>query len=67
MANGTGLTLGEVRTVQTGDVLVQPTSREEFALAAGGDGGGGGEPTSFEGGKVTVTAQTTVVYNGTST
>lgn len=66
MANGTGLTLGEVRTVQTGDISVQPTRQEEFALAAGGDGGGGGEPTSFEGGKVSVTAQATVVYNGTN-
>ncbi|PSQ09886.1 hypothetical protein BRC93_11890 [Halobacteriales archaeon QS_5_70_15] len=67
-ANGTGLELAGVRTVGTGDVSVQPDRREDFALARAGDGGaGGGAPTSFESGKVTVSAQVTVVYNATTT
>ena len=64
-ANGTGLELGGVRTVRTGDVSVRPDRREDVAFATGGDGGGG-VPTSFEGGQVTVSAQATVVYNATS-
>lgn len=66
-ANGTGLSLAGVRTVQTADVSLQPIRQQEFALAAAGDGGsGGGVPTSFESGKVTVSAQVTVVYNATA-
>ncbi|MFC6940826.1 SIMPL domain-containing protein [Salinirubellus sp. GCM10025818] len=65
-ANGTGLEVRGVRGVRTGDVSVQPLAREDVAFATGGDGGGG-VPTSFEGGKVTVGAQVTVVYNATST
>ncbi|MEF8840853.1 MAG: SIMPL domain-containing protein [Haloarculaceae archaeon] len=67
-ANGTGLELAGVRTVGTGDVSVRPDRREDVTFARAGDGGaGGGAPTSFESGKVTVSAQVTVVYNATST
>lgn len=69
MANGTALTLTDVRAVQTGAVSVQPVRRRGVTFEAaggGGSGGGGGPPTSFEGGKVTVTAQATVVYNATT-
>jgi len=67
-ANGTGLELAGVRTVQTGSVSVEPIRQRDVAFAtAGGGDGGGGVPTSFGGGKVTVGAQVTVVYNATST
>lgn len=67
IANGTGLTLADVRTVQTADVSIQPERRQEVALTAAADAGAGGISTSFEGGKVTVTARVTVVYNATTT
>jgi uncharacterized protein YggE len=64
-ADGTGLSLSGVRTVRTGDVTVDPVRRDVAFATAGGDGGGG-PPTSFEGGKVTVAAQVTVVYDATT-
>ena len=67
VANGTGLELDGVRTVGTADVSTRPILREDVAFATGGDGGGGGVPTSFEGGRVTVTAEGTVVYNASAT
>ncbi|MFB6188200.1 MAG: SIMPL domain-containing protein, partial [Halobacteriaceae archaeon] len=67
MANGTGLTLTGVRTVQTSDVSIQPIQKQAVAFAAAGGDGGDAPLTSFEGGKVTVSAQVTVVYNATST
>ncbi|MFB6221791.1 MAG: SIMPL domain-containing protein [Halolamina sp.] len=66
MANGTGLTITGVRTIRTTDVSLRTDRREEAAYATASDSGGGGVPTSFEGGKVTVTARVTVVYNATS-
>lgn len=64
-ANGTALDLAGVRTVRTADVSTEPVRREDIAFATAGDGGGGA-PTSFEGGKVTVTAEVTVVYDATA-
>jgi hypothetical protein len=62
-ANGTGLALDGVRTVRTADVSTDPVRRQEYALtAAAGDAGAS---TSFESGKVTVTAQVVVVYEAT--
>jgi hypothetical protein len=62
-ADGAGLSLAGVRTVRTGDVSVEPVRRDvAYETAAAGDGGA---PTSIEGGKVTVAAQATVVYNAT--
>lgn len=66
IATGTGLELAGVRTVQTAGVSTDPFRQREVAFAAAGGGAGGGAPTSFEGGKVTVTAQVSVIYNATS-
>ncbi len=66
LADGTELTLGEVITVRTSDVSVEPFQRQDLEFGDGG-AGGGGVPTSFEGGKVTVTAHVSVVYNASST
>lgn len=66
LASDMNLTLTDVRTVQTGEVSVEPTRQREVALAAGDGGAGGGVSTSFEGGKVTVTADVSVVFNATA-
>lgn len=65
IAADTGLSLAGVRTVQTGDVSTDPIRREDLAFAGGDGGSGGGVPTSFDSGKVTVTADVSVVFNAT--
>lgn len=65
LANGTDLELAGVHTVQTSSVSMdhgrELDGARVTAMAAGGDGG----RTSFEAGKVTVSAQVQVVYNAT--
>lgn len=67
-ANGTGLRLAGVRTVQTADISTQEVQREKaYRLTVANSGGGGDStPTSFESGTVTVTAEVVVVFNATS-
>lgn len=65
-ANGTGLELAGVRTVQTAEFSAQPVRRTDVEFTAVASDAGGGTPTSFEGGTVTVTADAVVVYNATS-
>lgn len=64
-ASGAGLELTGVRTVRTAEVSTRPFRRQEVAFATAG-GGDGGAATSFEGGKVTVSAQVLVVYNASA-
>lgn len=61
-ANGTGLELGGVHTVQTVDVSTQEVRRDAVRMAAT-NADAGGTATSFEGGTVTVSADVFVVYN----
>jgi hypothetical protein len=63
-ADGTGLALDGVRTVRTTDVSTDPIRHREYALATAADAGGAS--TSFESGKVTVTARVVVVYEATA-
>jgi len=67
VANGTDLELAGVDTVQTTSVSTDPGRELDGAfvteMAASGDGG----RTSFQAGKVTVSAQVQVVYNATRT
>lgn len=65
-ANGTGLELAGIHTVQTVDVSTQDVRRDSVQMAAA-SGDAGGTATSFEGGTVTVTADVFVVYNATGT
>ncbi|WP_276260029.1 SIMPL domain-containing protein [Haloglomus litoreum] len=65
-AEGTGLDITGVSTVETAETSVRPYRvQETAAFAAAGDGGGAS--TTFEGGTVTVRAQALVTYNATST
>jgi hypothetical protein len=61
--NGAGLDLDGVRTVRTADVSTRPVRQQEVTFATAADAGG--SPPSFEGGKVPVTAQVTVVCDAT--
>lgn len=65
-ANGTGLELADVRTVQTADVSTSSVRQESAHLTAAVNADSGGAPTSFDGGTVTVTADVVVVYDATS-
>jgi uncharacterized protein YggE len=65
-AEGTGLDITGVSTVETAETSVRPYRvQATAAFAAAGDGGGAS--TTFEGGTVTVRAQALITYNATST
>ncbi|WP_170977349.1 SIMPL domain-containing protein [Halorussus salinisoli] len=63
-ANGTGLTLTGIHTVQTADFSTQSDSRTRIEYAAA-SAGANSASTSFESGTVTVTTDALVVYNAT--
>lgn len=64
-AQGTGLDITGVSTVETAETSVRPYRvQETAAFAAAGDGGGAS--TAFEGGTVTVRAQALITYNATN-